>query len=355
MHRVDENRLNIAIDAGKCILKKQDKKGNYSTKNHWGPEGEIYRAICSWIFLDLYEITKKTEFLNGAKILLDRFKERQMTNGGWSLSLGKDGQRFKVNEEERYISKIVSDPIVAGAILKGIASYKMISKDDTYDDTAEKAFSYLKSVVNVEKAELNTTTDKSIINLRSDPSAYNFLLLLAFESWIKFESRIASNYFNSMLKSVTKVFENFNEKTMPLMIGYHVAILSKHKKHSYLKNTIKNILDNHIEKGLFRSSKIIGGYGHRDGLRGIVNDELHIRSAIGYAIAFKSYDYYYGKKYYTSSNTYSNLIKWIENMFSRKGCFYEYQNEKSKLKLGHGSAAQYLPILWILGTLQKKF
>ena len=102
-----------------------------------------------------------------------------MKNGAWALALGKDGYKFKVTEDERCKSIKASDPVVVGAILRGFAIYKNITKDKYYDKTANKAFNFLVKNVDLKTAKLKSTTDQSILNLRSNPSAYNFLLLEA--------------------------------------------------------------------------------------------------------------------------------------------------------------------------------
>ena len=136
------------------------------------------------------------------------------------------------------------------------------------------------------------------------------------------------------------------------MIGYHVALLSKYESFSYRTQIIKPKLESYLHSDLFASKNVLGGYGHRDGLRGVVTDELHMRSAIGLSYAMKAYDYYAEDDFFTKKEVYKNLVSWIDSMKDDKG-YYEFQDSIDGAKYGKGSPGQYLPILWILGTTLK--
>jgi hypothetical protein len=71
----------------------------------------------------------------------------------------------------------------------------------------------------------------------------------------------------------------YDQNTMPLVYGLHAAVLVQHSSDDYKKNVIKPRIDNHLVfNETFRINDLPGGYGHRDGLRGIVKTEAHLRS-----------------------------------------------------------------------------
>ena len=151
--------------------------------------------------------------------------------------------------------------------------------------------------------------------------------------------------------AVNKIWDMFVEayKTMPRDSLWEEIRGAQ----SYVEKYIKPKLDSYMQSGLFRSDDIPGGYGHRDGVRGIVTDELHMRSGIGLAYALKAYDINTGNDHYMSTKWYRELCAWIDSMKADDGSYYEYETALDRKKYGKGSAGQYLPVLWILGTLLK--
>ena len=62
--RVDHERYYSAIGVADFIAAHHDEEGTYNVNEHWGPEGEIYRAICVWVLLDAYKFSDKPEYLD---------------------------------------------------------------------------------------------------------------------------------------------------------------------------------------------------------------------------------------------------------------------------------------------------
>ncbi len=351
--RVDAKRLSQAIDAADFIVNHHHEDGSYSVDKSWGPEGEIYRAICVWILLDIYTLTGHKNYLKTAQIILQRFKNNQRKNGGWPICLGQNGLRFKVTDSERQDSNNQEDPVIAGAMIKAIADYSLITESNEFKVMGEKAYQYIVNLWDDKTGSINENQDRELATLRSNPDAYHFLLLQGISAWAEIGSNDAKQKFPQILAFVRKTFEKFNNETMPLMMGYHVAILSKHYPSSYRERVIKPRLEEYLQSGLFASNTISGGYGHHDGLRGIVTDELHMRSAIGLVYAMKAYDYAAEAGLFTLMNEYKSLTNWIDSMKSDEGGFYEFQDEQDGVRYGKGSPGQYLPALWILGSTLK--
>ncbi|MDH5765600.1 MAG: hypothetical protein OEZ38_06235 [Gammaproteobacteria bacterium] len=351
--RVDLERFDSALEAADFIAMHHDNEGGYEVSEHWGPEGEIYRAICVWALIDAYRFTGKSEYLGKSRIILERFKQRQRDSGGWALCLGTDGIKFKVTDEERSDSENLEDPVIAGAVLKSIAEYQQVTETKDFQEVGDRAFDYLMDLWDSNIGTIREYRDRHLSALRSNPDAYHFLILLGFSAWADAGSVKAKEILPQIVGFVRSTFENFDNETMPLMVGYHVAVLTKFCDLEYSRDYIKPKLDAYMESGLFQSDKIPGGYGHRDGSRGIVTDELHMRSGIGLAYAMKSYDLNTNTNIYRQSKWYENLCLWIDSMKADDGAYYEYQIEADSKRYGKGSAGQYLAVLWILGTLLK--
>ena len=98
----------------------------------------------------------------------------------------------------------------------------------------------------------------------------------------------------------------------------------------------------------FKIPNLPGGFGHHDGLRGIVTDEAHLRSGAGIIIAMKYYDLYTNSRTYRDTEEYKDLSRWIQEM-KGDGFYYEFELLPERKKIGYGSPGQYLPIWWILG------
>jgi hypothetical protein len=352
LRRVDMPRLPSAINAADYIVSHHNAEGYYVTNESWGPEGEIYRAVCVWVLIDIYNITGKDKYIVTARTILKRFKNRQRDTGGWAICLGDNGLRFKITNKEKEDSNNQEDPVIAGAILKSIVDYSE-SIDDEFIEMGDKAYQYIVDIWDDDIGTVNENKDRELTSLRSNPDAYHFLILQGIDAWSKYGSKDTTDKFKMILSFVRKTYEDFTNDTMPLMIGYHIAILSKHSSSEYVKRVIRPQLEDYLEAGLFASKEIKGGYGHRDGLRGIVTDELHMRSAIGLAYAMKSHDFFCNSDYFTKTNWYQNVCKWIDSMKSKEGGFYEFQDSKDGTKYGKGSPGQYLPALWILGATLK--
>lgn len=351
--RVDHTRFHFALDAADFIVAHHDEDGSYNVSEHWGPEGEIYRAICVWALLDAYQLSGRRKYLNTSRDLLERFEKRQRESGGWTLSLGPDGMKFKVTDEERRDTEILEDPVIAGAVLKSIVDYQIATASNDFQEMGNKAFNYLMDLWDSSIGAINEDRDRHLSALRSNSDAYHFLFLLGFAAWSGAGSSQARGVLPQIVEFVRKTYEKFDVETMPLMIGYHVAVLTKYYPLEYAEDYIRPKLDTYMKSGLFLSKDIPGGYGHRDGVRGIVTDELHIRSGIGLAYAMKAYDMNTGTNVYLETKWYRELCSWIDGMKSHDGGFYEYQIAKDGERYGKGSAGQYLPVLWVLGTLLK--
>jgi hypothetical protein len=352
MERVNTVRFISAKNSADYIVSHHDKDGAYIVDESWGPEGEIYRALCVWVLVDIYNLTERKEYINTAKKILNRFKKSQLTSGGWTISLGHDGLRFKITETEREDSNNQEDPVIAGAVLKSIIDYSISTGSSEFKSMGNKAYKYLLGIWDDDIGTVNENKNRKLTDLRSNPDAYHFLILQGINAWHESGSEDAGIKFDKILAFVRKTYEAFTEETMPLMIGYHVAVLAKYESISYRTDVIKPKLESYMKSNLFASNKIIGGYGHRDGLRGIRTDELHMRSAIGLAYAMKAYDYFSKDDYFTKTDKYKNIVSWIDSMKDDEG-YHEFQDSKDGVKYGKGSPGQYLPMLWILGTTLK--
>ena len=116
--------IDLIKTAADYILESQDTTGEYSAKSHWGPEGNIYKALCCWALCQTYKQTKEAKYLKSAKKILRRYEDLQVKKGAWSLSFKKNGLRFQITEKQRKASEEIVDPIITGAVLKSICLYE---------------------------------------------------------------------------------------------------------------------------------------------------------------------------------------------------------------------------------------
>jgi len=349
--RVDQNRLEAAIDTADFIADHHDEEGQYHVDEHWGPEGELYRALCIVALVDAYRIVGQDVYIKTARHILERFHRRQREEGGWTISLGDDGLEFKISAEERRDTERREDPIVAGAALKAIAEFQSVSDSEEFTQMGQRAFEHLLALWDPTYGSVREDEDRHLAGLRSNPSAYHFLFLLGFSAWKQYAPDKIGEMLPIIREFVQGVFEDFDTETMPLMYGYHVAALAAHSPSEYCNTVIEPGLDEFLTAGKFRGSELRGGLGHHDGLRGIVTDEAHMRSNAGLAIGMKLYDLETDTRTFRTREEYSEIVSWIDRMKAGDGGYYEYQKASNKQKLGKGAGGQYLPCFWIFGRL----
>lgn len=349
--RVDENRFEHAIDTADFIASHHDADGNYVVDEHWGPEGELYRALSTWALLDAYELIGKETYLDTARTLLERYEHRQLDEGGWTIALGEDGIEFTMSEEQRQDTRDREDPILAGAALKAIADYQEITGTDEFTEMGNRAFDHLMDLWDNELGTVREDRDRHLAALRSNPDAYHFLFLRGFDAWEPYAPDTVADILPQIREFVKEVFEDFDTETMPLMYGYHAAVLMEQCDDDYVKNTIRPGLDEFLYADTFRVDGIPGGYGHHDGARGIVADEAHMRSNAGLAIAMRRYDIETGTRTYQDSDLYADVAGWIDGMKAENDDgYYEYQTADGRRR-GKGAGGQYLPCFWIFGRV----
>jgi len=349
--RVDKDRYNDALDAATFLTKYFLKTGRYKADESWGPEGILYLAESSYALMDAYCISKQDHYLQAVKAILEELKRIQKPNGGWAIDLSESGVGFKVTDEERRDSAEKVDPPTTSAMLRTIADYYRISGDNSYREMGDRAFDYLKEMWDPEVGTFVEKTHRKLLDLRSNPNAYHLFFLIGVSAWRVNAPDVIDEMYPSLLDFVKRTYEAFDSETMPLIYALHTAILLEHCSKEYITNTIQpKIVQHLVNNDIFRTKDNPGGYGHRDGSRGIVTDEAHMRSSAGIAIALKQYDLITETKTFTKTSFYQDLSGWIDQM--KVGDFYyEFELLPERIKKGYGSPGQYLPIWWILGKV----
>jgi hypothetical protein len=348
---VDEDKLSDALNAANFLAQKFIPTGRYNVDEAWGPEGLLYLAESSYALHSSYEITKDQIYLNAVRAILDELRRAQKKSGGWALELGKDGVGFKTSDEIRAITSEIEDLPPTVAVLKTIADYQKLSGDDSYSDMGNRAFNYLMDHWDAEYGSFLEKKNSKLMALRSNPRSYHLFSFIGILAWKEHEPRIVAAILPSLLNFIKSTFESYDDQTMPLVYGLHAANLVQHCSHDYITNVIKPRIDNHlVNNPTFMIHELKGAYGHRDGLRGIVKDEAHMRSAAGIAIAMKFYDLYTNTRTYRDREIYRSVESWIQNM-KGNSFYYEFEMLPERKKIGYGSPGQYLPIWWILGKI----
>lgn len=352
-NRIDEERIDDAFEAADFLAKSFIKTGRYIVDESWGPEGLLYLAESSYALLSAYEITKNEHYLDAVKSILNELSRIQKPSGGWALELGKhgDGIGFKITDEIRNITAEIEDLPPTVAMLKTISDYQKHSGDLSYIDIGNKAFKYLMGFWDVNYGSFLEKENNKLMALRSNPRSYHLFSFLGISAWKDFEPDTANEILPVILNFIKDTFESYDDQTMPLVYGLHAATLVQHCAPEYIINVIKPRIDNHlVNNPTFKIDGLKGAYGHRDGLRGIVKNEAHMRSAAGVAIAMKFYDLYTNSRTYRDTDAYKDVKNWIQSM-KGDSFYYEFEILPERKKLGYGSPGQYLPIWWILGQM----
>jgi len=350
-YRLDEDKLEDSLSAANFLAKNFIDTGRYSVDETWGPEGLLYLAESSYALHSAYEINKDEIYLRAVKSILDELRRTQKNSGGWALQLGKDGVGFKTTDEVKKVTAEIEDLPPTVAILKTIADYQKLTGDNSYSDIGNRAFNYLMNHWDSNYGSFLEKENNKLMALRSNPRSYHLFSFMGILAWRDNSSVIVDKILPKLLDFIKSTFESYDDQTMPLVYGLHAANLVQHCSQDYIKNVIKPRIDNHlVYNETFKISNPAGAYGHRDGLRGIVKNEAHMRSAAGIAIAMKFYDLYTNTNTYRTTEIYKNVETWIQNMRGN-GFYYEFEQLPQRRKIGYGSPGQYLPIWWILGKI----
>lgn len=352
-YRVDEDNLDDAIMAANFLADRFIKDGKYIVDETWGPEGLLYLAESSYALLNMYEITRNEYYLNAVRSILEYLKRVQKASGGWALEIGKygNGKGFSITEDVKRITQEIEDLPPTVGVLRTVSEYYKYSGDDSYLDIGWKAFDYLMEHWDNSYGSFREKENNELMALRSNPRSYHLFSLIGINEWSKEAPKETKKILPKLLSFVKETFESYDEKTMPLVYGLHASVLTQVCSNEYVTKVIKNRIDNHlVYNDTFQIEEIEGGYGHRDGLRGIVVDEAHMRSSAGIAIAMKLYDLKTNSRTYRDTQAYKKISKWIQSMRG-EGFYYEYESVNSNGKIGKGSPGQYLPIWWILGKV----
>jgi len=350
---VDYEKLDDAIMAANFLADNFIEDGRYKVDQSWGPEGLLYLAESSYALCSMYEVTDNKYYLDAVKSILDELRRIQKPSGGWALEIGKhgDGIGFKVTDDIRRITAEIEDLPPTVAMLKVIGDYCMLAGDGSYLEMGHKAFKYLMGYWDGNYGSFLEKENNELMALRSNPRSYQLFSLIGIHAWREYAPEQIDKILPVIIAFVKETFESYDSETMPLVYGLHVAVLLEYCDADYIEQVIKPRIDKHLlNNKTFQIEVRKGAFGHRDGLRGIVKSEGHMRSAAGIAIAMRFYDLRTGTRTYRDTEIYQQVSEWIQGM-KGEGFYYEFELISSFEKLGYGSPGQYLPIWWILGYI----
>lgn len=346
---IDKDKQEDALKTAHFLADGFLETGRYQADESWGPEGILYLAESSYALIRSYEIFGEEKFINAVTSILEALKSIQKPSGGWCLEIGVSGVGFVIDDELRRITREEEDLPPTVAVLKTISDYARVTGDEQYVPMGEKAFSWLMKYYDEEYGSFREDQDNEILKYRSNPRSYHLFSLIGVEAWRKYNPETVDRILPGIIEFVKKTYESYDAETMPLVYGLHAATLVQHCSKEYIEKVIKPKMDSDLVfNERFKIPNLAGGYGHHDGLRGIVVDEAHLRSGAGIIIGMKFFDIYTKTNTYRSTQEYKDLESWIQNM-KGDGFYYEYELLPARKKIGYGSPGQYLPIWWILG------
>jgi len=345
------NLLTYAVSVGSRISKEYISKGGYFPSEPWGCEGQIYPSLTGVALLNLYDITKDSTHLDGAKSIIESNIKKQKSSGGWALELGvvANGVKFHVSEDVMKLTSEIEDLPPTVTALRLMSDYQQVTGDSSYLDSLDKGFNYLKKFWNESTGTFDEMLTGEALKLRASPKDYHIYAFQCVESLQRIFPE-AKRYVNPLYLSVKENFEAMNGDTYPLLYGMHAAIISEVEGATdYVVTEVrKRIVEEIALKSRFLIADVPGALGHRDGLRGICLDEGHLRNSIGASLAMDFYDKAVNSTEFADSPLHEDLELWIQSMYD-DGKYFEYIDLETGNKSGDGSAGYFLPLFWILG------
>lgn len=345
--------LPYAESVGRKISHEYISNGGYFPKEPWGCEGQIYPSLTGIALLKLFEATKKNIFLSGVKAIIESNIRKQLLSGGWPLYLGvnANGKKFHVSEEVVKVTSEFEDLPSTVAALRLISEYHQVTCEKSYLAALDRGFSFLKRFWNEASGTFDEMLADDILKLRASPKDYHIYAFQCVNSLSKVYPE-AEMYVEPLYRAVISNFESMTADTYPLLYGMHAAIIAEIEGDSeYVMTVVRDKIIQEIAiNSRFKIPNMPGALGHRDGLRGICQDEGHLRNSIGAALAMDFFDSFTSTHLFSSTKFYSDIESWIQSMYD-DGKYFEYIDLKSGRKLGDGSAGYFLPLFWILNTI----
>ena len=227
----------------------------------------------------------------------------QLPGGGWTLNLARNGQEFRITEQERRDSWRYESLPAIGAFTYAVGKYRRVTGDDRYNAMIQRAIDRLMRQWDVEQGLFIEEHDQNRDQLCSNPVTYQAMFLLGLGAWQEWRPQLRP-VVERLTEVIRRNYESFDERTMPFMRVLHAALLMQHETEEYVINEISPRLDELIHSPVFKCTRIRGGYGHRDGVRGIVNTEANCRGTGAVALGMKLYDLTTNTRTYRDSREY---------------------------------------------------
>lgn len=342
-----------ASKVGQTLSDKYLTHGDYYPEQGWGCEGQIYPSLMGLMLLELYKVEKNEIYLQAVKSILTRNAQKQMSSGGWALSLGvvANGIKFEVNDYIKHITSTCEDLPPTATALRLLAEYQLLTGDTTFYSSLDKGINYLLTFWNKDEQVFNEMLVGEALKLRANPKNYHIYTFQCIDSLSKIKPEL-SDLIAPLYTSIKQQFIEMDADTYPLLYAMYASlIIEKEGASDFVLTTVKKRIDEDIALGSrFIIPDVPGAFGHRDGLRGICLDEGHLRNSVGAALVMKFYDAFVENDTYTKSKLYEDVTNWILDMFNGER-FYEFIDLKTNEKLGLGTPGQYLPLMWILSKI----
>lgn len=350
---LQRNLIDYAVAVGNKMASLYITNGDYYPEEAWGCEGQIYPSLMGIMLLELYKVEPNEIYINAVRAIINKNIKQQMPSGGWALSLGAtaNGIKFEVTEHIKEITANCEDLPPTATAIRLLAEYQILTNDNKYISSLEKAFNYLLKFWNEDEFCFDEMLVGEALKLRANPKNYQIYAYQCIESVANIFPE-ANKYKKKLYDSIKTIFEDMDADTYPLLYSlYACHIIQKEKNSTYVTKVIKEKIIKEIAlESIFVIPNMPGAMGHRDGLRGICLDEGHLRNSVGAALVMKFYDTYAENDTFTKLPFYESTKNWILKMYA-EGRFYEFVDFKTNTKMGLGTPGQYIPLMWILGRI----
>jgi hypothetical protein len=324
-------------------------EGHYTPYESWGPEGNIYPgllgvSLCKYV---LDSITKNLG-ITALDLLCKTAISCQLENGSWPLELGKSskGMRFDVDSSIVRSTYEMPDIPSTASMVWFLSEYSInIKKNETILNSISKGLEYLDSSWNPRNGFFEDLKTNQAVALRANPRNYDVYLYKCFKS-VKHLGYNRKDYVEALFFSITKEFETSDKDTYPLLYAFNASVLYNSNIDTKWKE--KNIVRLTDHLGLNSPLKIPehpGYYGHKDGVRGVVLNEAHLRNTLGVIISQEIL--LNGSIIKNKDQAFKLLTECYKaaNSFFNGNYFTEFIDLDNLEYLGNGSPAQFLPAL----------
>lgn len=315
------------------------------------PESHTYLAGDLFPLLESYRISNDEKYLNGARRILDYFRENQRDSGGWTFGFLEVGGERSTTLGGYGSYRELTDKVTAAASgwsMAAVRKYERITGDQSYRPMVAKAVGFLDSAWD-DSWGFDDGTQRAIFK--------DALAIVGLSVWQDVYPR-AEALLSKAIESVTTSPRFWNEREKnwvadvggqepggaPVTCTMSCALLEAagaEFAQSHARPALDAILA-HTEHNCAHNRALMPHWPYRQ-------DRADIRGNTYLILLMKLLDVTTGTTVYRQTRRYSKVASWLATMRDEQG-FLEYENCRDGTRGSHASPAQFLTSFWVCGT-----